>query len=163
VSGECYLHVPLDEIKVDKTLRFVEEPVEIMNREIRKLKRRKIVLVIVRWNLKRGPEFTWEHEDLMRIKYEVQTNMSADMSVRVCCAVRWDPIRSGHVALAVYCYLLVSVLKVVQLCQYEVKASSLWIRSEIAPPIFAELLKVRASAIVELEFSVRFRFNQKFM
>ncbi|GJS72376.1 putative reverse transcriptase domain-containing protein [Tanacetum coccineum] len=63
------LHVPLDEIKVDKTLRFVEEPVEIMDREIRKLKRRKIVLVKVRWNSKRGPEFTWEHEDQMRIKY----------------------------------------------------------------------------------------------
>ncbi|GJT71279.1 putative reverse transcriptase domain-containing protein [Tanacetum coccineum] len=67
--ADANLHVPLDEIKVDKTLRFVEEPVEIMDREIRKLKRRKIVLVIVRWNLKRGPEFTWEHEDQMRIKY----------------------------------------------------------------------------------------------
>ncbi|GJT17374.1 hypothetical protein Tco_0876080 [Tanacetum coccineum] len=57
------------EIKVDKTLRFVEEPVEIMDREIRKLKRRKIALVKVRWNSKRGPEFTWEHEDQIRIKY----------------------------------------------------------------------------------------------
>ncbi|GJR05075.1 ribonuclease H-like domain-containing protein [Tanacetum coccineum] len=63
------LHVPLDEIKVDKTLCFVEEPVEIMDREIKKLKRRKIALVKVRWNSKRGPEFTWEHEDQMRIKY----------------------------------------------------------------------------------------------
>ncbi|GJW82181.1 hypothetical protein Tco_0746752 [Tanacetum coccineum] len=43
---------------VDKTLHFVEEPVEIMDREIKKLKRRNIVLVKVRWNLKRGPEFT---------------------------------------------------------------------------------------------------------
>nr|GEV72430.1 putative reverse transcriptase domain-containing protein [Tanacetum cinerariifolium] len=42
------LHVPLDEIKVDKTLRFVEEPIEIMDREIKKLKRRKIALVKVR-------------------------------------------------------------------------------------------------------------------
>ncbi|GJR14096.1 reverse transcriptase domain-containing protein [Tanacetum coccineum] len=66
---DANLHVPLDEIKVDKTLCFVEEPVEIMNREIRKLKRRKIVLVIVKWNLKRGPEFTSEHEDQIRIKY----------------------------------------------------------------------------------------------
>ncbi|GJV84937.1 putative reverse transcriptase domain-containing protein [Tanacetum coccineum] len=63
------LHVPLDEIKVDKTLRFVEEPVEIMDREIKKLKRRKITLVKVRWNSKRGHEFTWEHEDQIRIKY----------------------------------------------------------------------------------------------
>ncbi|GKF16317.1 hypothetical protein Tco_0061235, partial [Tanacetum coccineum] len=49
---------PLDEIKVDKTLRFVEEPVEIMDREIKSLKRSKILLVKVRWNLKRSPEFT---------------------------------------------------------------------------------------------------------
>ncbi|GKD15614.1 hypothetical protein Tco_1200021, partial [Tanacetum coccineum] len=40
-------HMPLEEIKVDKTLRFVEEPVEIMDREIKKLKRRKIALVKV--------------------------------------------------------------------------------------------------------------------
>ncbi|GJU84031.1 hypothetical protein Tco_1291577 [Tanacetum coccineum] len=67
--ADANLHVPLDEIKVDKTLRFIEEPVEIIDREIKKLKRRKIALVKVRWNSKRGPEFTWEHEDQMRIKY----------------------------------------------------------------------------------------------
>ncbi|GJZ50096.1 putative reverse transcriptase domain-containing protein [Tanacetum coccineum] len=67
--ADANLHVPLDEIKVDKTLHFVEEHVEIMDREIKKLKRRKIALVKVRWNSKRGPEFTWEHEDQMRIKY----------------------------------------------------------------------------------------------
>ncbi|GKE17894.1 hypothetical protein Tco_1425471 [Tanacetum coccineum] len=60
---DASLHVSLDEIKVDKTLRFVEEHVEIMDREIKKLKRRKISLVKVRWNSKCGPEFTWEHED----------------------------------------------------------------------------------------------------
>ncbi|GKG13344.1 hypothetical protein Tco_0350304, partial [Tanacetum coccineum] len=52
------LHVSLNEIKVDKTLRFVEEPIEIMNREIKSLKRSKISLVKVHWNSKRGPEFT---------------------------------------------------------------------------------------------------------
>ncbi|GJR45595.1 hypothetical protein Tco_1313698 [Tanacetum coccineum] len=62
------LHVSLNEIKVDKTLRFVEELVEIMDREIKKLKCRKITLMKVRWNSKRGPEFTWEHEDQIRIK-----------------------------------------------------------------------------------------------
>ncbi|GKA47236.1 reverse transcriptase domain-containing protein, partial [Tanacetum coccineum] len=67
--ADANLHVPLDEIKVDKTLRFVEEPVEIMEREIKKLKRRNIALVKVRWNSKCGPEFTWEHEDQMRNKY----------------------------------------------------------------------------------------------
>nr|GEZ72064.1 putative reverse transcriptase domain-containing protein [Tanacetum cinerariifolium] len=56
--AEANLHVPLDEIKVDKTLRFVEEPLEIMDREIKKLKHRKIAIVKVRWNLKRRHEFT---------------------------------------------------------------------------------------------------------
>ncbi|GJS97131.1 hypothetical protein Tco_0804099 [Tanacetum coccineum] len=67
--ADASLHVPLDEIKVDKTLRFVKEPIEIMDRKIKKLKRRKIALVKVRWNSKRGPKFTWEHEDQIRIKY----------------------------------------------------------------------------------------------
>ncbi|GKD72860.1 hypothetical protein Tco_1331142, partial [Tanacetum coccineum] len=43
--ADASLHVPLDEIKVDKTLRFVKEPIEIMNREIKSLKRSKISLV----------------------------------------------------------------------------------------------------------------------
>ncbi|GJU47826.1 putative reverse transcriptase domain-containing protein [Tanacetum coccineum] len=63
------LHVPLDEIKVDKTLRFVEEPLEIMNCEVKTLKRSKIPIVKVRWNSKHGPEFTWECEDHMKAKY----------------------------------------------------------------------------------------------
>ncbi|GJZ52506.1 hypothetical protein Tco_0607021 [Tanacetum coccineum] len=56
--ADANLHVSLDDIKVNKTLRFVEEPIEIMDREIKKLKRRKIALVKVKWNSKRGPEFT---------------------------------------------------------------------------------------------------------
>ncbi|GKC77570.1 putative reverse transcriptase domain-containing protein, partial [Tanacetum coccineum] len=67
--ADAKLQVPLNEIKIDKTLRFVEEPVKIMDREIRSLKRSKISLVKVRWNSKRGPEFTWECEDHMKCKY----------------------------------------------------------------------------------------------
>ncbi|GJU70859.1 reverse transcriptase domain-containing protein [Tanacetum coccineum] len=63
------LHVPLNEIKVDKTLRFIEEPVEILDREIKSLKRSKISLVKVRWDSKCGPKFTWEREDFMKSKY----------------------------------------------------------------------------------------------
>ncbi|GJX73341.1 putative reverse transcriptase domain-containing protein [Tanacetum coccineum] len=67
--ADASLHVPLDEIKVDKTLRFVEEPVEIMDREVKSLKRSRIALVKVRWNSKRDPKFTWEREDYMKSKY----------------------------------------------------------------------------------------------
>ncbi|GJR76720.1 putative reverse transcriptase domain-containing protein [Tanacetum coccineum] len=63
------LHVPLDEIQVDAKLNFVEEPVEILEREFNKLKRSRIAIVKVRWNLKRGPEFTWECEDQMKLKH----------------------------------------------------------------------------------------------
>ncbi|GJR54579.1 putative reverse transcriptase domain-containing protein [Tanacetum coccineum] len=67
--ADASLHVPLDEIKVDKTLHFVEEPVEIMDREIKSLKRNRILLVKIYWNSKLGPEFTWEREDHMKSKY----------------------------------------------------------------------------------------------
>ncbi|GKF68429.1 hypothetical protein Tco_0198108 [Tanacetum coccineum] len=66
--ADASLHMPLDEIKVDKTLRFVEEPVEIMDREIKSLKRSRISLMKVCWNSKRGPEFTWESVDFMKSK-----------------------------------------------------------------------------------------------
>nr|GFC45256.1 putative reverse transcriptase domain-containing protein [Tanacetum cinerariifolium] len=63
------LHVPLDEVNVDDKLRFVEEPIEILDRRVKKLKRRWIPIVKVRWNSRRGPEFTWEQEDEMKHKY----------------------------------------------------------------------------------------------
>ncbi|GKB22636.1 hypothetical protein Tco_0862037 [Tanacetum coccineum] len=76
--ADANLHVPLDEIKVDETLRFVREHVEIMDREVKSLKRSKIPIVKVRWNSKRGPEFTWEREDHMKAKYP---RLFADCSV----------------------------------------------------------------------------------
>ncbi|GJZ80074.1 putative reverse transcriptase domain-containing protein [Tanacetum coccineum] len=63
------LQVPLDEIRVDAKLNFVEEPMEILEREFKKLKRSRIAIVKVRWNSKRGPEFTWGREDNMKLKY----------------------------------------------------------------------------------------------
>ncbi|GJZ74519.1 putative reverse transcriptase domain-containing protein [Tanacetum coccineum] len=63
------LQVPLDEIRVDAKLNFVEEHVEILEREFKKLKRSRIAIVKVRWNSKRGPEFTWKREDQMKLKY----------------------------------------------------------------------------------------------
>ncbi|GKC18409.1 putative reverse transcriptase domain-containing protein [Tanacetum coccineum] len=67
--ADANMHVPLDEIKVNKTLRFVEEPLEIIDQEVKNLKRSKIPIVKVPWNSKRKPEFTWEREDHMKDKY----------------------------------------------------------------------------------------------
>ncbi|GKA31461.1 putative reverse transcriptase domain-containing protein [Tanacetum coccineum] len=67
--ADASLHVPLNEIKVDKTFCFVEEPVEIMDRDIKSLKCSKISLVKVHWDSKRGLEFTWQRKDYMKSKY----------------------------------------------------------------------------------------------
>ncbi|GJU90410.1 putative reverse transcriptase domain-containing protein [Tanacetum coccineum] len=63
------LQVLLDEIQFDAKLNFMEEHVEILEREFKKLKRSRIAIVKVRWDLKRGLEFTWEREDQMKLKY----------------------------------------------------------------------------------------------
>ncbi|GJS74630.1 hypothetical protein Tco_0707471 [Tanacetum coccineum] len=63
------LAIPLDEIQVDGKQNFFEEPVEIMDREVKCLKQSRIPIVKVGWNSKRGLEFTWEREDQMQKKY----------------------------------------------------------------------------------------------
>nr|GFA76734.1 reverse transcriptase domain-containing protein [Tanacetum cinerariifolium] len=63
------LAIPLDELHIDDKLRFVEEPVEIMDQEIKRLRQSRIPIIKVRWNSKQGPEFTWEREDQFKQKY----------------------------------------------------------------------------------------------
>ncbi|GJU43658.1 hypothetical protein Tco_1200924 [Tanacetum coccineum] len=60
--------IPLDEVQLDNKLHFVEETVEIMDREVKRLKQSRIPIVKVRWNSRRGPEFTWEREDFFKSK-----------------------------------------------------------------------------------------------
>ncbi|GJZ40134.1 hypothetical protein Tco_0586697 [Tanacetum coccineum] len=57
------LDIPLDEIQVDEKFHFIIEPIEIMDHEVKHLKQSRIPIVKVRWNSRRGPEFTWERED----------------------------------------------------------------------------------------------------
>ncbi|GKD12151.1 putative reverse transcriptase domain-containing protein [Tanacetum coccineum] len=69
-SRKCRSPIMWTEVgEVDAKLNFVEEPVEILEREFKKLKRSRIAIVKVWWNLKRGLEFTWEREDQMKLKY----------------------------------------------------------------------------------------------
>ncbi|GJV36376.1 putative reverse transcriptase domain-containing protein [Tanacetum coccineum] len=63
------LAIPLDEIQIDDKLYFIEEPIEIMDRKVKRLKQSRIPIVKVHWNSRRGPEFTWEREDQMQKKY----------------------------------------------------------------------------------------------
>ncbi|GJV15523.1 putative reverse transcriptase domain-containing protein [Tanacetum coccineum] len=63
------LVIPLEELSVDDKLHFMEEPVEVMDHEINQFNRSCIPIIKVRWNSKRGPEFTWEREDKFKQKY----------------------------------------------------------------------------------------------
>nr|GEW21376.1 putative reverse transcriptase domain-containing protein [Tanacetum cinerariifolium] len=67
--ADTNLHIPLEEVKINDKLYFVEEPMVIMDREVKKLKKRRIPIVKVHWNSRRGPKFTWEREDEMKRKY----------------------------------------------------------------------------------------------
>ncbi|GJU49434.1 hypothetical protein Tco_1218989 [Tanacetum coccineum] len=70
---KCYsdepLAVLLEGLHVDDKIHFVEEAVEIIYREVKRLKQIRIPFVKVRWNSRRGPEFTWEREDQFQKKY----------------------------------------------------------------------------------------------
>ncbi|GKG38448.1 hypothetical protein Tco_0460160, partial [Tanacetum coccineum] len=61
--------ISLDEIHIDDKLYFVEEPVKIIYREVKRLKQSHIPIIKVQWNSRRGPEFTWECEDQFQKKY----------------------------------------------------------------------------------------------
>ncbi|GKE70749.1 hypothetical protein Tco_1528821, partial [Tanacetum coccineum] len=63
------LIIPMKELRLDDKLNFVEEPAEIIDREVKQLKQSRIPIVKVRWNSNREPEFMWEREDQIRAKY----------------------------------------------------------------------------------------------
>ncbi|GKE58498.1 hypothetical protein Tco_1497683, partial [Tanacetum coccineum] len=73
LAKKCYadepLAVPLDGHHIDDKLHFVEEPIEIMDQEVKRLKQRRIPIFKVRYDSRRGPKFTWEREDQFRKKY----------------------------------------------------------------------------------------------
>ncbi|GKF40613.1 hypothetical protein Tco_0123955, partial [Tanacetum coccineum] len=70
---KCYADEPLvvllGGLHLDNELHFVEEPVEIMDREVKQLRRSRVPIVKVQWNSRRGPKFTWEREDQFGKKY----------------------------------------------------------------------------------------------
>ncbi|GKD28844.1 hypothetical protein Tco_1239622, partial [Tanacetum coccineum] len=63
------LVIPMKELRLDDKHNFMEEPVKIMDREVKQLRQSRIPIIKVRWNSKRGLEFTWEREDQIRAKY----------------------------------------------------------------------------------------------
>ncbi|GJX45601.1 hypothetical protein Tco_0262277 [Tanacetum coccineum] len=77
------LVIPLEGLHIDDKLHFVEDPVEIMDQEVKRLKQSCIPIVKVRWNSRRGPEFTWEREDSFKKKYpHLFTNRASSSTTR---------------------------------------------------------------------------------
>ncbi|GKA66198.1 putative reverse transcriptase domain-containing protein [Tanacetum coccineum] len=62
--AESDIQVPLEEIEIDENLCFIEEPIEVVARDVKKLKRRRIPFGKVRWNSRRGAEYTWERRKI---------------------------------------------------------------------------------------------------
>ncbi|GKD23775.1 putative reverse transcriptase domain-containing protein [Tanacetum coccineum] len=60
--------VLMDEIQLDDNLHMIEELVEVVDIEVKRLKQSRILIVKVRWNSQRGSEFTWEREDQIKKK-----------------------------------------------------------------------------------------------
>ncbi|GJR90525.1 putative reverse transcriptase domain-containing protein [Tanacetum coccineum] len=64
---KCYADEPLavllDGLQVDDKLHFVKEPIEIMDQEVKWLRQSRVLIIKVRWNSRRGPEFTWERKE----------------------------------------------------------------------------------------------------
>nr|GEU96942.1 putative reverse transcriptase domain-containing protein [Tanacetum cinerariifolium] len=63
------LVIPIKELQLDDKLNFVEEPMEIMDQEVKQLRKSRIPIIKVRWNSRRGSDFTWERKDEIRAKY----------------------------------------------------------------------------------------------
>ncbi|GJV33964.1 putative reverse transcriptase domain-containing protein [Tanacetum coccineum] len=89
------LVIPLEEIQLDDKLHFIEEPVEIIDREVKKLKQSRIPIVKVRWNSRRGPEYTWEREDFFKRNYP-HLFSSNQRTRKMNRAPRWSSLKEGR-------------------------------------------------------------------
>ena len=61
--------VPLEDIQVDESLNYVERPIAILERKLKKLRNKGIGIVKVQWQHRRGSEWTWEPKAEMRENY----------------------------------------------------------------------------------------------
>ncbi|GKF89591.1 hypothetical protein Tco_0263554 [Tanacetum coccineum] len=70
--------VSMEEIQLADKLYVIEEPLEILDREVKRLKQSRIPIVKVRWNSQRGPEFTWD----VRIRLRRSTLVSLQVRTK---------------------------------------------------------------------------------
>ena len=61
--------VPLEDVQVNDKFQFVEEPVCIVDKDVKRLRRSRVRLVKVQWSSRHGHKYTWEREAFMKTKY----------------------------------------------------------------------------------------------
>nr|GEV53246.1 putative reverse transcriptase domain-containing protein [Tanacetum cinerariifolium] len=119
----CFMNddvvIPLDEVQLDYKLHFVKEPVEIMDREVKRLKQSRIPIVKVRWNSWRRPEFTWEREDFFRSNDDPPLEVYIDSRFPVNCEpiellTFPPPVRNSPKGVPVVVYRLLTSLKILE-------------------------------------------------
>nr|GEX19397.1 putative reverse transcriptase domain-containing protein [Tanacetum cinerariifolium] len=93
------LVIPMKELRLDDKLNFVEEPVKIMDQEVKKLKQSHIPIVKVRWNSKIGPEFTWERKNQIRAKMPPKRTSTSKAPAMTQAAIRQLVVDSVATAL----------------------------------------------------------------
>jgi hypothetical protein len=63
------LAMPHQEVRIDNKLRFTERPVAIVDRQVKRLRKRKVPIVKIKWDSKHGEEYTWDLESEIKKKY----------------------------------------------------------------------------------------------
>nr|GEU65188.1 putative reverse transcriptase domain-containing protein [Tanacetum cinerariifolium] len=160
---KCYsddpLVIPLDGLHIDDKLYFMEEPIEIMDREAKRLKPSRIPIVKVRWNSRRGHEFTWEHEDQFQKKLRCK---SWNSSLRVGsgsfgCCILISILGYSRLVWEMFAFLECALIALIKV-EGNGSESNCWVGTgSVSPKLFCSGLKVYylppASSVREDEYS----------
>ncbi|KAK9051003.1 hypothetical protein SSX86_027628 [Deinandra increscens subsp. villosa] len=62
-------YVPLDDLVIDDKLNYVERPIAILDRKVKRLRNKEVNQVKVQWEHRKGSDLTWESEEEMQRYY----------------------------------------------------------------------------------------------
>ncbi|KAJ9557738.1 hypothetical protein OSB04_012352 [Centaurea solstitialis] len=142
-------HIPLDDIQVDGSLNYVERPVAVLDRKVKRLRSKEIGIVKVQWQHRKGSEWTWEPEAEMREHYPELIGVVRPSPALAGDGGLWAVVSSSvsagarvavaiHVAAAVRCHV-VAVADHAAACCSPVAFDRRWRRSPTLLPIAAQI------------------------
>ncbi|XP_076929894.1 uncharacterized protein LOC143594463 [Bidens hawaiensis] len=98
--AEGDFQIPLDKVRNDETMHFVERPVEIMDTRIKLLSVVIYRLVKVHWESKQGTKFTWEREDQIKESFHSSigtASLEALYGRKCCSSICWNDVGESQV------------------------------------------------------------------